>query len=53
MEPIDNQWQEGDLTPQSSAMVINIPPASRSPSPSTSTLLHLDGVSAGLNALTQ
>lgn len=53
MEPIGNQWQEGDLTPQSSEIVINIPPASRSPSPSTPTLLHLNGVYPGINALNE
>lgn len=46
---INNQWWEGDLTPQSSAMVINITLASASPS--QSTLLHLDRVYSYINTL--
>lgn len=39
---INNQWWEGDLTPQSSVTVINITLASVSPSQSTP--LHLDSL---------
>lgn len=46
---INNQWWEGDLIPQSSAMVINIALASASPSRSTAP--HLDRVYSYINTL--
>lgn len=39
---INNQWREGDLTPQSSGTVVNITLASVSPSPPTR--LHLNSL---------
>lgn len=46
---INNQWWEGDLTPQSSTIVINITLASASSS--QSVLLHLERVYSYINTL--